>query len=48
MCVRTKVDGHAVCKEGDIGTMIGIDTAQKILIGLAGPARMLNGDETGN
>ena len=48
MSVGTKVDRHAVGKKGDVGTVVGIETAQKILVGLSGTAGMFHGDEAGD
>ncbi len=48
MRMGAKIDRHPVCEERDIGSVIRIETTQKILIGFPSPAGMFDGEETRN
>jgi hypothetical protein len=47
VAVAAHVDWHAVDKGGEIGAVIEVEAAQKILVGLAG-AGMLGGNQAGH
>ena len=48
VAVSTQIDRHVVDEKSDIRAMIGIESPQEVLIPLAGPARMFDGNEPGN
>ncbi len=48
MGMGTQIDRHPVGEEPDIGTVVGIESTQKILIGLACATRVLDCNESRN
>lgn len=46
--MAAQIDRHVVHKERHVGPVVGIEAAKKILVRLAGPAGMLDGNEAGD